>query len=262
MTDKPEARAREVLREIVGEDMRNDARIDFETAIRAMLAFASTNAGEVQLRESIKPWADYHGDLPDFDHPLRCVFESGVQFTVELLAKELGVENWDTCDGTEEFEGDLGGTLINIIHASGSADEHGDYVPPRELAAALVAKPLSAEQDGAGWIIGSGDGLRFRAWIDGIPAWVENPDDATRYARRKDAEDVHQEDEDAWRVVPFVIGIQRERESRECPHSPNGRHQVDTSMESGPNNCFHCDQPMRAADVASAADPREGKGSV
>lgn len=32
----------------------------------------------------------------------------------------------------------------------------------------------------------------------------------------------------------------------ECPRSPDGKHQVDTSMESGPNNCFHCEQPMRA----------------
>jgi len=31
----------------------------------------------------------------------------------------------------------------------------------------------------------------------------------------------------------------------ECALSPNGRHQVDTSMESGPNNCFHCERPMR-----------------
>lgn len=31
---------------------------------------------------------------------------------------------------------------------------------------------------------------------------------------------------------------------RECPHSPTGRHQVDTSIESGPNNCFHCEAPM------------------
>lgn len=31
----------------------------------------------------------------------------------------------------------------------------------------------------------------------------------------------------------------------ECPHSQDGRHHVDTSMESGPNNCFHCEQPMR-----------------
>lgn len=30
----------------------------------------------------------------------------------------------------------------------------------------------------------------------------------------------------------------------ECPHSPNGRHQVDTSMETGSNNCFFCQEPM------------------
>lgn len=31
---------------------------------------------------------------------------------------------------------------------------------------------------------------------------------------------------------------------RECPHAPDGRHQVDTSMESGPDNCFFCEKPM------------------
>lgn len=31
---------------------------------------------------------------------------------------------------------------------------------------------------------------------------------------------------------------------RECALSPDGRHQVDTSMESGPHNCFHCERPM------------------
>lgn len=30
----------------------------------------------------------------------------------------------------------------------------------------------------------------------------------------------------------------------ECPSSPAGQHIVDTSMESGPNNCFHCEKPM------------------
>lgn len=32
---------------------------------------------------------------------------------------------------------------------------------------------------------------------------------------------------------------------RECPNSPFGRCQVDTSMESGPNNCFHCERSMK-----------------
>lgn len=31
----------------------------------------------------------------------------------------------------------------------------------------------------------------------------------------------------------------------ECPTSPTGNHQVDTSMETGPNNCFHCEARMR-----------------
>lgn len=30
----------------------------------------------------------------------------------------------------------------------------------------------------------------------------------------------------------------------ECPSSHEGRHHVDTSMESGPNNCFHCERKM------------------
>lgn len=33
------------------------------------------------------------------------------------------------------------------------------------------------------------------------------------------------------------------KRATECPSSPDGGHQVDTSMESGPNNCFLCEQP-------------------
>jgi len=89
------------------------------------------------LDEACKPWADYHGDLPDYDHPLRCVFESGVQYAVELLAKELGVEHWEICDGTEEFDGDLGGTLMNIVREAMPKDAHGEAMWPSEVRAAL-----------------------------------------------------------------------------------------------------------------------------
>ncbi len=44
--------------------------------------------------------------------------------------------------------------------------------------------------------------------------------------------------EDEGIVKTFVRGT-------ECPSSPTGNHIVDTSMESGPNNCFHCEAPMR-----------------
>lgn len=96
------------------------------------------------LARAVEPWADYHGDLPDYDHPLRCVFESGIQYAVELLAKELGVDDWTPCEGTEEFDGDLGGTLMNIVLAAMPKDEHGDPIYPRDLTRALTPTPVEA----------------------------------------------------------------------------------------------------------------------
>jgi hypothetical protein len=31
---------------------------------------------------------------------------------------------------------------------------------------------------------------------------------------------------------------------QDCPLSPDGRHQIDTTMESGPSHCFHCGEKM------------------
>ena len=90
----------------------------------------------------VEPWADYHGDLPEYDHPLRPVFESGIQYAVELLAKELGVTDWAPCDGTEEFDGDLGGTLVNIVLAAMPKDKDGDPIHPRDLLSTLSADAI------------------------------------------------------------------------------------------------------------------------
>lgn len=79
------------------------------------------------------PWADFHGDLPDYDHPLRPVYESGIQYAVNLLAKVLEVTDYEPCDGTEEFDGDLGGTMGNIVLAAMPKDEHGDPIWPKDL---------------------------------------------------------------------------------------------------------------------------------
>lgn len=80
-----------------------------------------------------EPWADFHGDLPDYDHPMRPVYESGIQYAVDLLAKVLNVEEYDVCDGTEEFDGDLGGTMFNIVLAAMPKDKDGDPIHPDEL---------------------------------------------------------------------------------------------------------------------------------
>jgi hypothetical protein len=89
------------------------------------------------LSEAVIPWTNFHGDLPDYDHPLCCVYESGIQYAVELLAKTLNVDDYEVCDGTEEFDGDLGGTMFNIVLAAMPKDADGDPIYPQELRAAL-----------------------------------------------------------------------------------------------------------------------------
>lgn len=54
-----------------------------------------------------------------------------------------------------------------------------------------------------GWIVGNGTGLRWRTWKDGLPDWTADMSEATRYARREDAEVAHREDDDACIVVEY-----------------------------------------------------------
>jgi hypothetical protein len=97
-------------------------------------------AGEVErMREALEPWSNHNGPLPEYDSPFAGVFDSGVQYAVELLAKELKVDDWTPCDGTEEYDGDLGGTLMNIVRAAMPEDEHGEPMWPKEVRAALSA---------------------------------------------------------------------------------------------------------------------------
>lgn len=56
----------------------------------------------------------------------------------------------------------------------------------------------------SGWIIGNSAGDLWRAWVNGCPEWDGDRDKATRYARREDAEAVHDADEEAWRVEPYA----------------------------------------------------------
>lgn len=60
------------------------------------------------------------------------------------------------------------------------------------------------------WVIKNGNDTKYRAWVNGLPDWVEDPEDALQFARRKDAEAMAREDEDAW----FI---------RQHPEQPNAR---------------------------------------
>ncbi len=51
-------------------------------------------------------------------------------------------------------------------------------------------------------------------------------------------------DRDGNAITYEELRWQYGREQEQCPNRPGHRCQVDTSMESGPNNCFHCERPM------------------
>ena len=113
-----------------------------ERAIAALRA-PQPQPASAEVAGLVEPWADHHGDLPDYDHPLRCVFESGIEYAVRLLAKTLDVEDYPVCDGTEEFDGDLGGTLLNIVLEAMPKDEDGDPIYPSELRERLTQPPAA-----------------------------------------------------------------------------------------------------------------------
>ncbi len=52
-----------------------------------------------------------------------------------------------------------------------------------------------------GWVIADGSEKKYRGWDSLGPVWVTNIRDAVYFARRQDAEEVFQEDEDAWHVL-------------------------------------------------------------
>ena len=47
-----------------------------------------------------------------------------------------------------------------------------------------------------------------------------------------------------WLTDEGLEIVKKPERGTECDLSPTGFHQVDTSMESGPNNCFHCERKM------------------
>ncbi len=72
-----------------------------------------------------------------------------------------------------------------------------------ENADAGAVEAAAHHPDSAGWIVGNGDGTKWRQWTDWGPEWTSDRASATRFARREDAEAVHGGDEDAWTVQAY-----------------------------------------------------------
>lgn len=78
-----------------------------------------------------------------------------------------------------------------------------DLSCPRVIDHLADAHRLASQAD-QGWIVSNGAGDKWRTWDVLGPVWTAHRDQATRYARRIDAENVHREDIDAWRIEPYL----------------------------------------------------------
>ena len=68
------------------------------------------------------------------------------------------------------------------------------------------------------WLIEDGktnENVRYRAWKDELPCWVDDPYEALWLVRRKDAEAISAGDEDAWIVEHKFEGRQPQQASEQ-----------------------------------------------
>lgn len=73
------------------------------------------------------------------------IFDSGVEHAINLLAKALGVTNWVPAEGSEEYDTDVMGTLMNIMTAKGLYDdETGAWATLAAAAPAVGAEPVAS----------------------------------------------------------------------------------------------------------------------
>lgn len=74
-------------------------------------------------------------------------FNNGVTHTVDLLAKVIGATGWVAGDGSEDYDEDLGQTLLNILAAKGLYDQDtGRYAALSLQDHATEARRLVDEQ--------------------------------------------------------------------------------------------------------------------
>ena len=124
---------------------------------KEMLDFA---LGETDPSSSIKDeyeaWAA--GDKskpPEWDSELYEIFDNGISYAIKSLAYLLDVKHYTPCDGSETLEGDVSGTLANILIAAGYRTEDGDLAKPHEIAQTAPAiAALSPAPSGGGEALG------------------------------------------------------------------------------------------------------------
>lgn len=96
-------------------------------------------------------------------------------------------------------------TKVEAIRAKQAAKPKHSPLPAA-LSPALDNTAVEGRDERAGWIVGNNAG-QWRTFDSFGWAWTDRRDLAVRYARRADAELVHGEDEDSWRVERYSAAL-------------------------------------------------------
>lgn len=142
-------------------------RVDDErlASLKNMCERSKTAFGEYTLKDEITLYLlsdheDMKKEIDRLNGELNLVQDVGADFVIETLAEALGVLTWTPCDGTETWEGDVTGTLYNILRDAKAIDSGTD-----EPAAITIAQ-LTAEKDeqfkAANALLIANDDLRAR----------------------------------------------------------------------------------------------------
>jgi hypothetical protein len=178
-----------------------DAREKIIASLRAENAALASTAGAGAgdpVKEACKPWQYGVGDPPDYESPLTGPYSAGVTYAIQQLADLTEAGDYVSADGSETFENDVRGTILNVLKAANIYDDEEGRLA--SLSHGITVKGAKAQ----GFVVANvhdDERQRFRAWGQFGPMWTANRTEALYFARRIDAERFCAEDEDAWRIL-------------------------------------------------------------
>lgn len=144
-----------------------------------------------------EPWPGCYADLQQ--RRVMTLAKLGLMLSVMAGGEAAEVVGYDAADLYAEV---LMALAIEDADDTDIALEEARDHPDSDILARHQSGRTGAGE--AGWIVGNSGGTKWRCWGSVGPDWTDDRDKATRYARRIDAERVHAEDDDAWRVVPYA----------------------------------------------------------
>lgn len=98
------------------------------------------------IAEACKPWELCSGDPPPWDSPLMNVWQAAICWTLAIVGKSLGAEDWEGGDGSETLDGDVSAEVTHIMRAAGLVNRDGDPIT-REDAAVIRASTMPSQTE-------------------------------------------------------------------------------------------------------------------